>query len=271
MGSLLAAVASFLAARRHGQEWLLRMDDLDTPRAEPGAENRIVDALEQHGMVPDRPMMRQSERRPVYQAALDRLSGLGRCYYCTCSRKSLPRGAPYPGTCRHRSAPVDDAAIRLRLPDTDICFTDAIQGSQKIDLRRYGDPIVRRRDGIFAYALACAVDDGEPDITEVIRGADLLRETAPQLAIMDLLGLPRPAYAHVPVLMSAAGQKLSKQSHAAPIDGSTATSNLRLVFSALGIQGQPPGKATPAGLLEWATSRFDVGAVPARLPAGFPG
>ena len=271
MGSLLAAVASFLAARQRGQEWLLRMDDLDTPRAEAGAEDRIVDALEQHGMVPDRPMVRQSGRRQAYQAALDRLSQLGRCYYCTCSRKSLPRGQPYPGTCRHRTTPVDDAAIRLRLPDIEIDFTDAIQGPQRIALHRYGDPIVRRRDGIYAYALACAVDDGEPDITDVVRGADLLRETAPQLALMDLLGSSRPTYAHVPVLQNIEGQKLSKQSHAAPINGAAATSNLRLVFSALGLPEHPPENVAPATLLEWAVPRFKMAAVPAHLPPGFPG
>ncbi len=271
LGSLLTAVASHLAAKQAGLQWLVRIDDLDTARNVAGAEQQIIDTLEAHGLVPDAPVIYQSDRADRYAQALARLQEHGYCFFCTCSRKTLPKGRPYPGTCRRRITPMRNAAVRMRLQGSEpITFEDAVQGKQSVLPEAEGDQIILRRDGVYAYHLACAVDDGADEIVQVVRGADLLQSTIPQLAIMQALGLPRPAYAHVPVLTNHAGQKLSKQTHAAPADAHTATDNLRRVLALLGVP-EPNARTQawqPSDWLRWGISHFDLRRVEQRLPSG---
>ncbi len=273
LGSLLTAVASYLAAKQAGLQWLLRIDDLDTARNIEGADRQIIGALEAHGLYPDAPVIYQSERSNRYAQALTLLQERGQCFYCTCSRKSLPKGKPYPGTCRNRTTPLSNAAVRMHLSGEPITFEDTVQGTQSFDLEAEGDQIILRRDGVYAYHLACAVDDGADEIVQVVRGVDLLQSTAPQLAIMRALGLCEPAYAHVPVVTNRAGQKLSKQTHADPVDTGTAEQNLQRVLSLLGLALPTSRTQTwrPSDWLQWGTSCFAVDRMPQRLPPGSAG
>lgn len=259
-GSLLAATASFLDARQHGSDWLLRIDDLDTQRNVPGAETAILSSLEAHGLHWDGPVIRQSDRIALYENALDRLGRDGHTYYCTCSRRQL-KGLPrYPGTCRKASHSRADAALRVRTTETPIDFEDLVAGPiREVLSDTVGDFVIRRRDGIIAYQLATAVDDGSGEIGRVIRGRDLLDNTARQIYLIQLLGGHTPRYGHVPILVNEADQKLSKQTFAAPLDDRMATDNLVRILPLLGLsvpadlQGAAPGQ-----LLPWAVEHFSL-------------
>ncbi len=270
-GSLVTAVASYLSARASGIQWLIRIDDLDGPRNQPGMTQHILNTLNAHNLYPDRAPILQSDRMALYEEALARLQAENQLFYCTCTRKTLPPSGPYPGTCRHRTTPTPETAVRLRVPDVRMTFEDRIQGPQEIDLADVGDFVVKRRDGIISYHLACAVDDGSREVTEVVRGADLLLETAPQLAVMSLLGGTPPTYAHIPILTNASGQKLSKQTAAAAINPRTPSSNLKQALRALGMEAPPAGNDdwTPQRWLAWGEQRFDLARIPRTLPAGF--
>lgn len=262
LGSLLAAVASYLDARAHGLQWHLRLDDLDTPRNEPGAERAILTALERHGLLWDGPLVRQSERQPRYRRALDELADQGALFYCRCSRRELSGHEVYPGTCRDHTRPRRDSAVRLRIEQAEVTFQDLLQGPQRATLQALGgDFIVRRRDGVIAYQLATAVDDGAAAITRVIRGRDLLHTTPRQIFLMQRLRLDVPVYGHVPLLLNATGQKLSKQNRARPLDLEAPTTNLTRVLVALGLPDVPDAGACRP-LLDWAAARFRVEAVP---------
>lgn len=271
-GSLLAATASYLDAQARRLQWWLRIDDLDTPRVAPGAEAAIRQTLHAHDLHWDGPVLHQRDRIPDYEAALETLSDQGLLFYCTCTRQMLAGEPIYPGTCRRQTAPVAGAALRIRVDDQPIRFHDLIRGDQVAVLTRTcGDFVVRRRDGQIAYQLATAVDDGGGAISHVIRGGDLLDNTARQIYLMQRLGLTVPSYGHLPVLVDASGQKLSKQTHAPAIDDERATANLLAIFHVLGLT--PPNDAghwTPATLLAWAVPRFDLrrvrtGAITARV------
>ena len=261
LGSLLAATASYLDARHRGDSWFLRIDDLDVPRNVPGAETAILRSLEAHGLLWDGPIIRQSEHLERYEAALSRLTDAGHTFNCTCTRKQLKGQPRYPGTCRDAARPANDAAVRVRVNQTPIVFEDGVVGTvSEVLSASVGDFIIRRRDGLIAYQLATAVDDGEPAITRVVRGGDLLDNTARQLYLMHLLGLEPPEYAHVPMLLHADGQKLSKQTHAAALDDDQAAGNLRKILPMLGLT--PPGElATPEELLRWAANAFSLEAL----------
>lgn len=265
-GSLLAATASFLDARGHNLQWWLRIDDLDTPRIAAGAETAIQKTLEAHALCWDGPLIRQSEHVDRYEAALASLSDRNLLFYCTCTRQMLTDEPVYPGTCRWRTRPTAEAAVRVLVDDRTIRFRDLIHGDQAECLARTcGDFVVRRRDGQIAYQLATAVDDGNEAISRVIRGGDLLDNTARQLHLMRALGLNAPDYAHLPVLVDDKGQKLSKQTHAPAVDDHRPTANLLAVFDVLGLM--PPREASdwsPEALLQWAVPRFDL----KRIPAG---
>jgi len=260
-GSLLAAVASYLDARACSLDWWLRIDDLDTPRVAPGSEDAIRRTLEAHALCWDGPVVRQSEHIGLYEAALEVLSDQGRLFYCTCTRQMLAGHSVYPGTCRHRTSPLAGAAVRIRVDDQPVRFQDLIHGDQTERLSRTcGDFVIRRRDGQIAYQLATAVDDGSEVITHVVRGGDLLDNTARQIFLMQHLGLSVPGYAHLPILVDAAGQKLSKQTYAPAVDDARPTANLLAVFRYLGLI--PPSDAprwSPRGLLDWAVPHFDLG------------
>jgi glutamyl-Q tRNA(Asp) synthetase len=227
-GSLVAALASYLDARVHGGQWLLRIEDLDAPREVPGAAQAIVDTLAACGLAPDRPVVWQSRRDAAYQAAFDVLMERGAVYPCACTRKEVAdsvlnqrerafgRELVYPGTCRHGLAPGRaPRAWRVRVPEQAIAFDDVLQGPQRQELaREVGDFVIKRADGPWAYQLAVVVDDAAAGMTHVVRGADLLDSTPRQIALQGLLRLPTPVYAHVDVATNAQGEKLSKQTGA---------------------------------------------------------
>ncbi|MEX2239580.1 MAG: tRNA glutamyl-Q(34) synthetase GluQRS [Burkholderiales bacterium] len=226
-GSLVAALASYLEARAAKGKWLVRLDDLDRPRAQPGAADEILRALERLGFEWDGPVLVQSDRLERYRATLDELTRRGLAYSCSCTRKELEDstlaidGARiYPGTCRHGPAPGKTArALRLRTHGAPIGFADAIQGwvEQRVE-QEVGDFVLLRADGIIAYQLAVVADDMDQGVTDVVRGADLLDSTARQIHLQRLLGARTPHYAHVPVALNAAGEKLAKQTGARPLD-----------------------------------------------------
>ena len=246
MGSLVAAMASYLDAKVHQGTWLLRIEDLDYDRNVDGADAAILATLQRCGMAWDGEATWQSRRLPLYQAALKRLQDDGLVYACGCSRKEihdsvlqagLPKSgaAVYPGTCRHGLAPGKAArALRLRVPQAPAAygFVDRWHGAQQQDVaEEVGDFIVLRGDGYWAYQLAVVVDDGDQGMTDIVRGADLLDSTPRQLYLQDVLGLTHPRYLHVPVVNNDLGEKLSKQTGALAFD--TGTPALDLLQSAL--------------------------------------
>ncbi len=220
LGSLLAALASYLEARSRDGAWLVRMEDLDPPREAPGAAEQIITDLKRFGMQSDEPVIYQSQRQVAYADALSTLREKGLAFDCGCMKRDLPQGKPYPGTCA-KGLPEGRQArsVRLRVPDASICIDDRIQGRYcQNPSEGSGAFIIRRADGLTAYQLAVVVDDGAQGITDIVRGADLLSSTPRQCLIQQNLGLPRPSYAHIPVVVDEQGHKLSKQSMAQPVD-----------------------------------------------------
>ena len=222
-GSLVAALASALDARASGARWIVRIEDVDEPRAVPGAERDILSTLARYGFAHDGEIVRQSERSERYAQAIERLDARGWLYACACTRRDLesaplaPSGERiYPGTCRRGVSPGRAAnSLRVRVGAEPIAYVDRLQGMQRQDLAsEVGDFVVRRADGLAAYQLAVVVDDAAQGVTSVVRGADLLASTPRQIHLQHALGLPTPSYLHVPVAIDASGEKLSKQTHA---------------------------------------------------------
>ena len=274
-GSLIAALGSFLEARRQGGEWLVRMEDVDIPRTAPGAADAILRTLECCGLLWDGPVIYQSQRTEHYQAALDQLQCAGLAYPCSCTRRDLtggPRGrdgAPvYPGHCRNGPRqPSRPCAIRLRLPDIPLIFQDAVQGDYRQQLaREVGDVVIRRADGGFAYQLAVVVDDADQGVSEIVRGSDLLDSTPRQIYLQRALALPTPRYVHLPVAVDERGDKLSKQTHAPPLQDRNPGPQL---WEALRFLGQQPPTtlihAPPAEILAWALAHWRLEGIPATL------
>lgn len=268
-GSLVAAVGSYLDARYHHGKWLIRIEDIDTPRTVPGAADAILHTLEALGMEWDEAVVYQSQRTHRYQAALHELQQQGLLYPCTCSRKEIAdssivgiSGPIYPGTCRNRPAsPQKSHAVRVRTTSETIQFEDrAAAGPYRQQLALdIGDFVLRRADGIYAYQLAVAVDDAEQTITHVVRGADLLDSTPRQIYLQRLLNYPTPRYLHLPVATNATGEKLSKQTNAAPINTDRALTHLIEALRFLG-QNPPPMLAHGdiADLWRWARQHWRV-------------
>ena len=255
-GSLVAALASWLDARAHGGGWLVRIEDVDTPRCRPGADAEILRQLASCGLLPDEPPQWQSARAGLYQAALDRLVREGRAYPCACSRKdieealrALGRERPrhgelvYPGTCRAGLQGRAARAWRFRVEPGVLQWSDRRLGAQSQDVaQEVGDFVLKRADGLFAYQLAVVVDDAEQGVTHVVRGADLADNTARQVLLQRALQLPTPLYLHTPLVLGADGEKLSKQNGAAPLDLSDPLDALRSAAATLGLQ--PPAAAS---------------------------
>ena len=266
LGSLVAALASFLDARAAGGDWLLRIEDLDPPREPPGAADAILRQLEALGLEWDGAVLRQSARIAAYGEILAELRGRALCYDCDCSRAEVrAMGSVYDGRCRgRRDPPRGSSAIRLRTAPGTFGLDDRIQGRFEQDLEsEVGDFVIRRRDGLFAYQLAVVVDDAFQGVNQIVRGTDLLDSTPRQLYLQSLLGYPRPAYAHFPVLLNERGQKLSKQHFAAPVDASQPEALLRRALSHL--EHQPPAELSgPAEVLDWAIANWDILRIPAR-------
>lgn len=248
LGSLAAALASYLQARLHRGQWLLRIEDIDPAREPAGAAAAIVECLRAHALHWDGPVSYQSDHHARYDAALLSLRDAGRLYACGCTRGELKaraaqRGNPaYDGHCRTRALPEAGHALRLALAaDCSHNFNDGALGPQREDLRRScGDFVLRRRDGLYAYQLAVVADDGAQGITEVVRGADLLDNTARQIHLQQALGLPQPRYLHIPLLLDDSGRKLSKQNHAPALLPENALQNLQTAWAALGQAPLPP-------------------------------
>ena len=231
MGSLIMALASYLDVKQSSGDWFIRIDDIDPPRAIEGATETILQVLNAIGLVGDLPVQYQSNHDARYRQALDQVSD--DLFYCTCTRAQLRDQPVYPGTCRENKTPTENAAIRINTEHWgEVIFEDQFLGQQKaasgID---FGDFIVRRRDGLWSYQFATAVDDGT-DVTRVLRGQDLLATTPQQVGLIALLGLDVPEYCHLPTLHFEDGQKLSKQHHAPAVEPTK--SNIELALELLG-------------------------------------
>jgi len=273
-GSLVAAVGSYLSARSQGGAWLVRMEDLDPPREVKGAADDILRTLEAYGFEWDGEILHQSRRRDAYEAALDVLRQQDALYACGCTRKEIAdssvhgiEGPVYPGTCRAGLAAGRSArALRVRTDRVVIEFDDRVQGRQRSQLEsEIGDFVVRRADGFHAYQLAVVVDDAEQGITEIVRGADLLASTPRQIHLQRLLGLPAPGYLHLPAVLNAQGEKLSKQTQAEPL---ARIDPVPVLWQALAFLGQSPPpewrSATRADFWAAATARWSEVAIPRR-------
>jgi len=266
-GSLVAALASWLRARAQAGSWIVRIEDVDRAREVPGAAADILSALSAFGLDSDEPVVRQSTRTGLYAHALQRLVDSGLAFPCWCSRADLaPRGGLHQGPCVVASRPGRQPAWRVRVPEETITFQDAVFGTlQQALAREVGDFVVQRADGGFAYQLAVVVDDADQGVTEVVRGADLLDSTARQIWLQRVLGLPVPAWMHVPLVLDEQGRKLGKQDLARPVDAHDPLPALRAALAFLGQQVPPATHVIE--LLHSAVEMFDVGAIPARLPA----
>jgi glutamyl-Q tRNA(Asp) synthetase len=287
LGSLVAAVGSYVMAKRAGGHWLMRMDDLDAPRVVPGMADDILRTLETLGLHWDGKIVWQSRRLEAYRAALELLEASGSLYPCGCSRAEIARissaphagddGPIYPGLCRDG---LQDGklprALRVRVDDTVIIFNDQVMGEVRQNLLdECGDFVVKRADGPYSYHLAVVVDDADYGINQVVRGVDLLPSTPRQIYLQRLLGLPMPTYCHLPLVTGPNGEKLSKRDNAVSLASGR---NLmldggRLLTAALRFLGQdPPVSATnaPASeILSWAVAHFDPLRIPCR-PDRFP-
>ena len=267
-GSLVAALGGWLDARKNGGKWLLRIEDLDTPRCVPGVDQQIQAQLIACGLSWDEEVTWQSQRQESYLAALERLNTLGLLYPCTCSRQMITstlaqRGiltarnqeTVYPGTCRPKLLKTypkeafshSEAAWRIALPQNcEIVFEDLALGQQHQDLhQQVGDFVLRRNDGVFAYQLAVVVDDSLQGVTHIVRGADLLSNTGRQIHLQNILGLNTPQYLHLPLVLDEHGEKLSKQTLATQIQTQTekqALAELRKAAKHLGLSDLPEGE-----------------------------
>lgn len=271
-GSIVAALGSWLDARAHGGEWHVRIDDLDPPRVVAGSADAILADLDQLGLQWDGPVVYQRTRGPAYAEALGRVEQRARVYACGCSRKAIAaaglpgiEGPRYPGTCRDRTdIPRLDHALRLDVRGVTVEFVDRLQGPvQQVLEAATGDFVLRRADGVYAYHLACVVDDAEAGFTHVVRGADLMDSTARQIHLQRLLGLPTPEYLHLPVALDAASEKLSKQTKADAIDPARPWETLAPALAFLGFQ--PPRdlrSAPPTEMLAWAVTHWNRSQLP---------
>ncbi|EEO27529.1 tRNA glutamyl-Q(34) synthetase GluQRS [Oxalobacter paraformigenes] len=269
-GSLIAAVGSYLDAKANGGEWIVRIEDVDITRCRPEYETSILQTLEAFGFEWDGPVFRQSGRREYYRDVFESLKKKGFVYGCACTRKEIADfasgidGAPvYPGTCRNGLPPGKTArAWRLRVPDRVIAFDDAIQGHQSQNLEKdVGDFILLRTDGLFAYQLAVAADDIAQEISHVVRGADLLASTPRQIWLYECLGEKAPAYAHLPLAVNEAGEKLSKQTRAKPIRTNDPAVPLRAALRFLNLHPDKTGSSLH-DLWNWAIMNWSVENVP---------
>jgi len=268
----VAAVGSYLEAKARGGEWLVRIEDLDPPRVVPGTGDDILRTLAACGMQWDGPVAHQSTRSEAYHAALHELRQRGLVYPCACSRREIAdsgiagiEGYVYPGTCRSGLPPGRAArALRIATRGAAVEFDDAVQGRIAQNLEtEIGDFVLYRYDQVYAYQLAVVVDDAEQGITDVVRGADLLDSTPRQIYLQQLLGLPAPRYAHLPVAVNEHGEKLSKQTLATPVDASRPLPSLVEALRFLGQQPAPELASADVGeFWRWASANWRIGRVP---------
>ncbi|WP_258808317.1 tRNA glutamyl-Q(34) synthetase GluQRS [Pseudidiomarina sp. CB1] len=254
-GSLIAAVASYLDAKAHQGKWLVRIEDVDKPRAVAGADTIILKQLETFGLHWDGEVLYQSRRDAAYGAALSQLQERKLCYYCTCTRKQIKtRGPYYTGYCRTKNRNADNAAIRFCNDQPVTQFIDRWQDEVVIEPTFAAeDFVLYRRDQLYTYQLAVVVDDIEQGITDLVRGADLLTPTAWQLTLWQQLSTRRPRLMHVPLALDANGRKLSKQNHAPALASSEIRRQLQEAMQFLGITDIDAGNSV-AQMLQQATT-----------------
>ena len=260
-GSLITAVASYCDAKANHGQWLVRIEDTDIPRIYPNSESHILDCIDAFEFEPDADIIFQKNRLDLYEDVLEQLKQAQQIYACECTRKQLGSNHIYVGTCRDLHLDFSNQAIRLKVDDQLICFDDLLQGRQCSNLKNdLGDFVLKRRDGIISYQLAVVVDDYLQGITHVVRGADLLDNTARQIWLGSLLDYPKLNYMHLPLAMNDQGQKLSKQNMAQALDLSKAPELLKQVISAL---GQPNVELDqPRIMLQQAVQQWNVELIP---------
>lgn len=266
-GTLIAAVGSYLQAKKNNGRWLIRIEDVDTTRAIKGADTDIFNTLESFGFEWDDEVIYQSRQTQHYQHALDLLHSQTLIFPCICSRKKLNESDTdmYPGTCRQRQVPENNPhALRLFAQDTTIAFNDLVMGKQSQDIQaQCGDFVIKRRDGLFAYQLAVVVDDAIQNITEVVRGADLLDSTPRQIYLQQLLNYSTPDYCHLPLAVDASGDKISKSEGATKID---LKQKEELLVRALTFLGQnPPANLASSSINDiwlWAIKHWQIEQIP---------
>lgn len=270
LGSLLTALASWCDARAVQGKWLLRIEDIDTTRVQRGATEHIFRSLEHYGLTWDGPVIYQSQRTALYQHALQQLQQQQAIFWCTCTRSQLAQtnNLLYAGQCRIHRTYRPQAAARLRVEQSiQISFTDAIFGQQQENLAQaVGDFVIFRRDGLFAYQLAVVVDDALQGVTHIIRGADLLDNTARQIYLQQRLGYVTPYYGHIPLIVNHLGEKLSKQTGATALTFDNPSPILWQLLRLLG--QQPPNTlqlATRDEILSWAIQHWQLTRIPATL------
>lgn len=257
-GSLLAALASYLDAKKNNGRWLVRIENLDPPREDAKAIEQIPYVLERYGLHWDGSIRYQSERHEAYQACLDRLIEQQLAFPCQCSRKQL-NNQPHWGNCHCQAN--NDIAWRFLCPAEQHCFTDRVQGWYCEDFRQLGDFVLKRRDGPWSYQLAVVCDDIDQGVTHVVRGVDLIDSCARQALLYNALQQPIPSYAHIPIAVEADGQKLSKQNLALPLGTDNVATTLFMALSWL--KQNPPNelKNNSAELLVWAEKHWCIEAL----------
>lgn len=269
LGSLLAAVASYLQAKANNGRWLLRIEDIDPPREQAGADRIIIDALRAYGFEWDGPVIYQSHSLQRHEQLVSELLLNGNAYPCTCSRRDLANakrsslGTIYPGNCRNGSRSQGDFAIRVRTNNQPIQFCDRLQGNvvQRLETES-GDFVIKRRDGLIAYHLAVVADDNEQGVTEVVRGIDLLDSTPRQIHLQNLLSFQTPHYLHIPVAENLDGQKLSKLTGATAVDTQHVGPSLVRVLQLLGQQpSRGLANASLGSIWHWAIEHWQVNAL----------
>lgn len=263
LGSLIAALASYLDARKNSGTWLVRIDDLDPPREVPGSAASILESLRRHGLHADEHILWQSKRGTAYQKALAQLHSSGETFLCDCSRAMLgPQGSCQRSCAERQHAIAQPTAIRLKVSaNATVEFLDQLQGRQTLppDTNNF---LIHRKDGLYAYQLAVVVDDAYQGVTHIIRGSDLLDTTPRQVYLQQSLGHITPTYCHIPVISNAQGQKFSKQNHAPALDNELAVANLRFALEFLRQISPPSSLTSTAELLDFATDRWSTALIP---------
>ena len=261
-GSLIAALASYLQAKSNNGKWLLRIEDVDTPRTVPGADKVILKQLENLGLYWDGEIVYQSQNTERYQSVFNVLQNINMIFPCSCSRKELDNST-YPGTCRKgTNKKLTHYSQRLIVEDKEIGFHDLLQGYYSQSLKKdVGDFVLKRRDDIFTYHLAVVIDDADQNISEIVRGVDLLDSTPRHIYLQNLLQLNTPDYLHLPIAVNNQGNKLSKQTNAQSID---INSPLKTIYDALKFLGQSPPNdlSDKESLLNWSIQNWQ----PEKLP-----
>lgn len=265
LGSIVAALGSWLLARQAGGTWLVRIEDLDPPREVPGAAAGQLATLRAFGMQPDEPVVHQSTRSGLYEEALGRLESQGEAFRCRCSRRDLAASGGVHRRCVANPSGVHEA-VRLRVPPGTLCFHDLLQGRLCQDIaQEVGDFVLRRADGPWAYQLAVVVDDARQGITDVVRGMDLVDSTQRQMLLQQKLALPTPRYLHLPLVTDAQGMKLSKSLAAVPVD---ARDPMPALARAWALLGQPADRIAFRGPPEAVLQRMASCFTPSAMPRG---